>query len=182
MLPGPRRSLHGQVRTAQRHRDPDRGGTGRLALGPQRAGRTAPVIGPAAQQQRGPRVLAAGPCAHHPVTQIPQPIPLLPGPGRPRLDQGRGPRPGVGAAHLQVDRPARIVHGADRPLLVRVRITGRAARGELVLLRREANRRTTDFLTWPTMSPPVSLPTASGSAISSAGVTVRTWKYRHQAV
>ena len=81
--------------------------------------RVAPVIGRPAQQQRGRRVRAACPGAHHPVTEIAQPIPLLPGPGRPRLDQGRGPRPGVGAAHLQVDRAARIVHVADRPLLVR---------------------------------------------------------------
>src|SRR5260370_835619 len=44
-LPGPRRSLHGQIGAAERHREPDRRGAGRLALGPQRAGRTVPVIG-----------------------------------------------------------------------------------------------------------------------------------------
>src|ERR1017187_5113424 len=35
-------------------------------------------------------------------------------------------------------------------------------------------RRTTDLLTWPATSPPVSPPSASGSPVSSAGLSVRT--------
>ena len=61
----------------QRGREPDRGGAGRLALRPQRADRIVPVIWPAAQQQRSRHVPAAEPGAHHPVTEIPQPIPLF---------------------------------------------------------------------------------------------------------
>ena len=43
-LPGPRRSLHRQVRTTERGREPGRGGTGRFTRGPQRSGRNATVI------------------------------------------------------------------------------------------------------------------------------------------
>src|SRR6201995_5739644 len=43
------------------------------------------------------------------------------------------------------------------------------------------NRRIFDRLTSPTTWPPLSWPRASGSPVSSDGLSVRTWKYRHHA-
>jgi hypothetical protein len=76
------RQQHSQLSAGRRARQTATPRAGPRRHGPSRprpaaTRRIAPVIR-RPPQQRGRRVRAADPCAHHPVTEIPQPVPLPP--------------------------------------------------------------------------------------------------------
>ena len=171
-LAGSRRSLDRQVGAAERGREPDRGGaavspsarSGPAAALPSSGGRrsssavaASPPLRPS-RATRSPRSRSRSRCSRS---------------GRPGLDQRRGQRPGVVPAHLQVDRPARVVHAQiDQSLSVPGSWAVPPAENRCSCGGKR-NRRTTDLLTWPTTSPPARPPSASGSPVSSSGLSVR---------
>ena len=112
-LPGPRRSLDGQVRIAGANGEP--GGRGSWPFRPRRA-TTRPARAPSSGGRRSSSAVAASwPLTPSRTTRSPSPAVAraAPGVGRAAFDQSRGQRPRVVLADLQIDRPVPVVHRPD---------------------------------------------------------------------